>query len=510
MKILIDRESNRPLYEQVKDALKRHITDGVLAPGDELPASRVLASSLKLNRGTVTTAYDDLVADGLLYRHVGRGTFVSSREDLEEVLGARRAPKPDGNTYPWSQLFAYDPLKDRDPMSAEIAQWAAKPGLISMSGGVPDKAMFPVDDFRLAMNRALREEGEELLQYGSLSGHRPFIDVLRRYLMERGVGAHPDEILIVNGSQQGIDLISRTFLSPDDPIAVEDPSYHGALNLFRSLRARLLPVPVESDGMDVGRLEKILDRERPRLIYTMPTFQNPTGASMSLEKRRRLLAVAHEHHIPVLEDDFDGDLIYDGDNLPPLKGLPEGGNVIYIGTFSKVLFPGIRLGWVVAPHPVIERIAAAKQAADLSTSLLFQAAMAHFAQGNTLKRHAERVRAEYRKRRDILLKALEKEMPQGVTWTRPAGGFSLIVRLPAGIDSSELLPRAAARGILYTPGRVLSLTGDRRILRLSFGNVKSEAIVEGVKRLALAVKDEMGRHKQGAGRRVVGTMVPPV
>lgn len=510
MKILIDRNSGQPLYEQVKGALRRLIVEGVLAPGDELPASRVLAGSLRLNRGTITSAYDDLVADGLLFRHVGRGTFVSPRKDLDEVLGEHPVAGQESAPLPWDDLFAYDPLKNRDRLAPEMAAWSATPGMISFAGGIPDAALFPVDDFRLALNRALRDEGGALLEYGSVSGHRPFIDFLRRYLVERGVGALPEEILIVNGSQQGLDLVTRTFLAPDDAIVVEDPSYHGAINLFRSVRARIVPVPVDDQGMDVSRLEKILERERPRLLYTMPTFQNPTGISMSLERRRRLVRLGAEHRIPILEDDFDGDLIYDGDNLPPLRGLPEGRQVIYTGTFSKVLFPGIRLGWVVAPQPVIERLAAAKQAADLSTSLLFQAAMVHFAHGNFLERHGKTVRAEYRRRRDTLLAALQKAMPEEVTWTRPAGGFSLILRLPAGVDAAELLPNAAARGVLYTAGHVFSLSGDRTILRLSFGNVKPEVIPEGVRRLAAALKEEISRVRRGTPRRSVGALAPPV
>jgi len=435
---------------------------------------------------------------------------VAGRDELNAVLGDRRGKALPANRLPWKDLFAYDPLTDRDPLASEMSGWAGQPGMISMAGGVPDSAMFPADEFRLALNRAMREEGASLLQYGTTSGHRPFIDFLRHYLVERGVGAVPEEILVVNGSQQGIDLISRAFVEPGDAIVVEDPSYYGALNLFKALRPRLLPVPVDEEGLDVDALEALLQKERPKLLYTMPTFQNPTGVSMSLPRRRRLLEIANRHHLPVLEDDFDGDLLYDGDNVPPLRGLPEGRDVLYTSTFSKVLFPGIRLGWVVAPPAVIERLAAAKQAADLSTSLLFQAAMVRFAQGRALTRHAERVRAEYRKRRDILLAALRKEMPEGVTWTRPAGGFSLVVKLPAPLDSAALLPRAAAKGILYTAGRLFTLTGDDRMLRLSYGNVDGAVIPEAVKRLAAAVREDMGRAQKSGGRRTVSAIAPPV
>lgn len=512
MKILIDRTSGAPLYQQVRDALKGMILEGVLRPGDELPASRILARTLGLNRGTITAAYDELVSDGLLHRHVGRGTYVSNREQLTPALATvKPAPaRPAGGRYRWNELFANDPLKDRDPMAAEIAHWTGRAGMISFAGGVPDMALFPADEFRQAMNRALREEGAALLNYGTMSGYKPFIELLRHHLLDRGVGAVPEEILIVNGSQQGIDIATRTFVAPGDVIAVEDPTYYGALNLFRTLRARIVPIPVDNDGMDVAAFEKVLERERPKLLYTMPTFQNPTGVSMSLARRRRLVQVAAEHNVPILEDDFEADLQYEGDNIPPLKGLPEGRDVIYTGTFSKMLFPGIRLGWMVAPALVIERLAAAKQAADLSTSLLFQAAMVRFAEGRALNRHADMVQAEYRRRRDALLKALQAEMPAGVSWTRPAGGFSLVVRLPAGVDSSQILPRAAEKGVLYTAGRVFSLSGDSRLLRLSFGSTKTDLIPEGVRRLAQVVKEDLARAERNTARRAVGVMVPPV
>lgn len=511
MNILIDRHSTRPLYQQLRDALRKLIVEGALSPGDELPASRVLARNQGLNRGTVTAAYDDLVAEGLLYRHVGRGTFVSGRERLDEALGKKRTgSRSDGGSLRWSELFAYDALSDQDPLTPEMARWAARPGIVSFMGGIPDMTLFPADEFRLAMNRALRAGGAGLLQYGAMSGYRPFVEFLRRYLVERGVAATTEEILVVNGSQQGIDLVARTLVAPGETIVVEDPSYHGALNLFRTLRARILPVRVDSEGLDVAALARLLDRERPKLLYTMPTFQNPTGASMSLERRRSLVDLAAERNLPILEDDFDGDLIYEGKGLPPLKGLPGGRDVIYTGTFSKVLFPGIRLGWLVGPSPVIERLAATKQAADLASSLLFQAAMVHFAQGRRLARHAARVREEYRRRCDALLKALAEEMPEGVTWTRPAGGFSMVVKLPHPMDAAELLPRAAAAGVIYIPGRVFSLSGENGLLRLCFGHVKADEIPLGVKRLAAVVREELGRAERSLDRQAMEALAPPV
>ncbi len=496
MRIPIDRESKEPLYVQVRDALRGFISDGTLGPGSELPASRNLARTLDVNRGTVTLAYDELVTQGLLYRHVGRGTFVSNK--LPPALpGPTPAP---ARRLRWEERLVLDPVRLRDPIFAEVARFAAQPNTISFAGGYPDSSLFPLDDFRRALGAALREEGKKLLNYGTPGGSPAFVELLRRMLLDRGIATLPEEILVVNGSQQGIDLVTRLLVGRGDTVIVEDPTYHGALNVFRALGARIVGVPVDQDGIDVQALERTLEREKPKLLYTMPTFQNPTGTRLTLARRKRLVELAARHELPVLEDDFKGDLGYEGEELPPLRALPQGRDVIYAGTFSKMLFPGVRLGWIVAPAPLVTRLSLAKSNVDLSSSLIFQAAMLRFAQGTRLERHAERVRSEYRKRRDAIVEALETEMPRGTTWTRPTGGFSLAVRVSQ--DTAELLPRAAERGVVYTPGRVFSVSGDTHLLRLSFGGVKVDQVREGVKRLAGAIK--AGR---SAGARAAATQV---
>ena len=507
MRLFIDRGSSRPLYEQVGDSLRGLIAGGKLEPGDELPASRTLAETLQVNRGTVTAAYDALVAEGILERHVGRGTFVADGQALER-LRERTEPQAPAPRLAWEGRFGRDPLRDRDPIMAEVARHAARPGTISFAGGYPDPAFFPTDDFRRALNSVLRESGGSILQYGTTGGHAPFMDLLKRLLLERGIASGQDELLVTTGSQQGIDLVARLLLTPGSTVVVEDPTYHGALAAFRAAGARPVPVPVDSDGLDVAALARALERERPALIYCMPTAHNPTGSNLSLARRRRLLELSREHAVPILEDDFKGDLQYDGEPLPPLRGLPGGEDVIYAGTFSKMLFPGTRLAWLVAPPPVVARLAALKQSADLSSSVLLQAAIARFAEGRALERHLANVRREYRKRRDVLLVALEREMPQGVTWSRPVAGFSLLVRLPAPLDAAELLGSAATHGVVYTPGRVFSLGAETRSLRISFGNVKAVHLVEGVKRLAATFKDALRTARRSPGRVSGGALAP--
>ncbi len=252
-------------------------------------------------------------------------------------------------------------------------------------------------------------------------------------------------------------------------------------------------MPWQADGPQAEVFERLLERHAPKLFYCQPTCHNPTGLAMGAETSRRLLAAAARHQVPIVEDGFDPSLYY-GERPPgPLKAQDHDGLVIYIGTFSKILFPGLRLGWLLAPPPVIERLAAAKQLADLHTSALLQAAVHRFCERRLLDRHVARVAREYGRRRALLLGALERRMPESVTWTEPQGGFSLLVTLPPGLDAAALLPRAAARGVAFTPGAAFFLEGGERTLRLSFSSVPAARIDEGIRRLAEVVRDSLKR-----------------
>jgi DNA-binding transcriptional MocR family regulator len=290
-------------------------------------------------------------------------------------------------------------------------------------------------------------------------------------------------------------------------VVVEDPTYSGALALFRMLGARLLPVPMDDDGLDVDHLAGLLARERPRLVYTIPTFHNPTGQTLSAARRIRLLEVCGAAGVPVVEDDSDGELRFEGSEQMPLAALPQAHGVIYMGTFSKLFFPGLRLGWVLAEGPVIQRLEATKRVTDLHTPPLLQAAMARFAASDVCQEICDEVRLRYRSRRDAMLAALEEEMPAGTSWTRPDGGLSLMMDLPVGMDAGDLLPRAVDQGVVFAPGRLFSpgRAGHHR-MRLAYGNVEEDEITTGISRLAVAVRREM--QGQAAGSRAVVSAPP--
>ncbi|MGH6689686.1 MAG: PLP-dependent aminotransferase family protein [Gammaproteobacteria bacterium] len=499
MRIVLDRNKPVPLARQIQAYLERLMRDGLLPSGAKLPATRELADELGVNRATVVLAYEELVAGGLARARVGQGTFVAERpaERVAAAPAATRRAAP----IEWSEIFSRTAqIIDAEGERRQAAAGPAAVGddVISFAGGMPDSALFPTDGFRRALNEVIRREGESLLQYYPVAGYPPLRRYLSTYLLRFGLEASPDEILIVNGSQQGFDLIARTLVDPGDVVAIEQPTYPRAMQVFRSFGAQLVAVPWDEAGPRPDVFERVLERHGPKLLYCQPTCHNPTGLGMSSETRQRLLAAAVRHQVPIVEDGFDPSLYYGIRPPGPLKAHDTDGVVIYIGTFSKILFPGLRLGWLVAPAPVLERLKAAKQLADLHTSALIQAAVHRFCERRLLDRHAARVVREYRRRRETLLTALARRMPSGATWTEPAGGFSLFLTLPEGLTATGLLAVALQRGVAFTPGDAFFLNGSgTRTLRLSFSSVPTEQIERGVQRLAEAIREAQRRAPRG-------------
>jgi 2-aminoadipate transaminase len=506
--IHLDRKSGEPLYGQIASYVRQLIETDVLKPGVKLPATRELATDLGVDRATIVAAYDELVAQGFASAHVGQGTFVAAHAPRAEPhrQDAIAAEIPPGEIN-WQQCFSRVARISADWRPPDVSAYRAKDELISFAGGMPDSSLFPINAFRQVMNEVLRTEGQALLQYSPASGYPPLRRYLADYLVRKGIIVSEADILIVNGSQQGLDLVARTLLNPGDRVIVEGPSYPGALQIFRAYQAEVLTVPVAEDGIRRDLLESMVHRLVPKCIYVMPTFQNPTGATVSLDGRRELLAIAAKAQVPIIEDDFHNELRYDGTPLIPLRGLDRQGLVIAVGTFSKILFPGLRVGWIVAPPEVMERLIVAKRVSDFHTSALIQAAIYHFCRRRLLDRHMERMRIEYRRRRDTLLEALSRHCPAGVTWTLPQGGFSLLLTLPPGLDSQSFLPEAASAGVLYTPGSLFYADGGgRHQLRLSFSEVPAERIDEGVQRLSSVITAAL---QSGRGLRSVERLEGP-
>ncbi|HID64811.1 MAG TPA: PLP-dependent aminotransferase family protein, partial [Anaerolineae bacterium] len=493
MMLRLDRDSRTPLYLQIRNQLREMILDGTLSEGSRLPPERKMATALGVNRSTVVNAYRELAADGLVEARVGRGTTV------------RRPPLPPTTQPPiplsphplvWSEYLLPRPEGSRDPLLRDLMALLTRPDTISFAAGIPAPELYPLDDFRQAMAHVLDTAGQTLLQPCPVEGYYPLRQTIARCMARRGTTVRAENILVVTGSQQGLDLIARAFLRAGDEVVVEAPSYLGALQIFSAAGARLLGVPLDGEGMRLDVLENILIRYRPKLIYTLPTFQNPSGCTMAPRRRLRLLELARRHRVPIVEDDPYGELYYTGQAPSPLLALDpvlspvegQDGYVIYLSTFSKILFPGLRLGWVAAPRPVIERLSQIKQLADLHCSTLIQGAVHEFCQRGALDKHLDRVRDLYRQRRDAMLAALTEHGPAGLEWDEPQGGFNLWCRLPPGLKARRLMAEAAARSVALVPGEVFYPDGGgQEEMRLNFSCPPVALIEEGVQRLGVAM-----------------------
>jgi 2-aminoadipate transaminase len=385
----------------------------------------------------------------------------------------------------------------------EILKVTQQPDIISFAGGLPAPELFPVEQVEAACQKVLREQGQKALQYSITEGYPP----LRQYIVEKmaryGIEASIDNVLITTGSQQGLDLIGKVFIDPGDLVLVEAPTYLGAIQAWRPYQPRFAAVPIDDEGMRVDLVEPILRQQRPKLIYVLPNFQNPAGITLSRRRRDLLVSLADAYGLPIIEDDPYGELRYSGDHIPPLlvldvqrlralgKAAPNGyhkGDVIYMSTFSKTLAPGLRLGWVVAPLEVINKLVQAKQGVDLHTSSFDQMLAYQVVKDGFLEQHVRCIREVYRQRRDTMLAALEEFCPEGVTWTRPEGGLFLWVRLPEHLDAREVLDDALAEKVAFVPGSAFYTDGrGLNTMRLNFSNAEPELLREGIRRLARAI-----------------------
>jgi len=468
---VLDPGSGEPLYRQLAEWLRIEIEQGRLKAGDRLPPTRELSGRLKLNRATVAAAYELLESGGLISGQVGRGSFVAGAavEERREWSWADRLG-PD--------LAAAQP----DPADVEFRFDSSRPAA----------ELFPTAEFRAACEEALRHHARQILELGSPLGYAP----LRRYLLDeagrQALAGPRDDLIVCSGCQQAFDLLERVLVSPGDTVLVEDPIYPGLRNVFQQGRGRVVGIPVGVDGIDLDELERAIARLRPRLLVVTPNFQNPTGATMPRDARVRLLALAASAGLPVIENDIYGDLRYRGAPVPALKELDRSGLVIRIKSLSKLAFPGLRVGWILADSGVVRRLAERKQLADLHSDQLAQAVLLRFMESGRMEGHRKRVIRAGAARLDAVLEACGQRLPPGSAFTRPEGGVNLWVKLPASIDTAALIEKAAARGVAYLPGRVFAVGRDARsALRLSFAGLDPAHIRAGVHRLGELFREEI-------------------
>lgn len=481
----LNPSSSTPLYLQIAGHLSAGINKGILPPGIKLLPERDLANLFKVSRTTAINAYKYLEQQGLVNTKIGSGTYVS-----QPSLPHTAEKLPD---MPWEQVFVPHPKNPLFSLIRDLVSGPLSSETISLDAGLPDPALYPVDAFKSLL-------AKETIEYQDLGhipteGYPPLRQAVSAMLAQKQFYAAADKILISAGSQQGLYLITKILIEPGDYVIVEAPAYLGAIQVLQASGARLLTLP-RQDTLPLDVLEDYLIRYRPKLFYTVPTFQNPSGKVMPLRERKELLRLAARHRLIIVEDDPYSDLQYGTPVPPPLKAIDPYNGVLYLGTFSKILFPGLRLGYVIGPNTVINRLAQEKQYVDLHCNNLGQWLLTQYLKESSLQDHLSLVRREYKKRRDAMAGSLKRYCKGQLDFILPEGGFYLWCQLTQPINTSMLLREAIKQGVSFVPGEAFySNQQGRNEMRLCFATHREEVLTEGIKRLAKVLASSGENHR---------------
>jgi 2-aminoadipate transaminase len=487
MQIKIDRESKTAIYMQIVNSIKDMIMKGYIPEGYKLPPERKLSEELGINRSTVLNAYNELKAQGLIESKIGYGTIVTST-----IQKTARNSVVNPETFQWKQFFSDSAARAQEAASIDILKFANRNDTISFAAGISNTGSDPLNTFAEIQEELIKTRGHEIFKVTPTQGIFELRESLRDFMKGRYISAEIDEIMILSGSQQGIELTARTLVKPGDVVFVEDPTFFCALQVFKSLGARVMGVPIDKDGIRTDILEIMLKRHRPSLIYTMPTFHNPTGCVMSLDRRKQLLNIAYKYQIPIIEDDPYCELRYEGESLPPIKSFDSYGYVIYLSSFSKIMFQGLRVGWMIAPNSFIKHITLVKQMADLHSSSLPQWILGSFYRKGLVKKHIEFLKDDFKIRRDIMLKELDTQAPKELTWNKPEGGIYIWCNLNKNVDEDILKLKAAENKVAFLPGSICYPENNQSTcMRLNFTFTSIDVIKDGVKRLSATISETL-------------------
>src|SRR5688572_10469416 len=494
----------KPLYLQIRDQLKHQMSVGTLAPGQKLPSSRQLATDLGVSRITVTNAYAELEADGLVVSRTGSGTYVapewerngkglSGHAPLPIVPAWQRAlsePGPNGalnSPHPWREALI------------RKSQWPdGRPEGISFARARGDQRLFPHRELRRIMADVLADDAGAL-GYEPPEGTPRLRRVLAQYLRQQGIACTPDEIVITAGSQQAFDLISRALVKEGDTVVTELPTFVGALESLETRRARVVGVPIDGQGIEPLALERALQQHAPRLMYAVPTFHNPTTTVTTAQRRREIVDLAARYGVPVVEDEYLREVRFGSPIPAPLASFDAHGNVIHVGSFSKSLSPAFRLGYVVARGPLRDRLVSLKRVTDICCSPVLQRAATEFLETGSIYTHWKRVSRAYRKRQAAMIAAVQRHFPRGCAWTAGQGGVVLWVRVPLSISVTQLLDESVREGVSFAPGAMFfPKPADQPFLRLNYASHNEEEIERGVATIGRLMQRQLGRRGPAA------------
>lgn len=468
----LDTSDTQPLYQQIALLIADKIQKQILSSGTKLPPERELADLFAVSRTTAINAYRKLEQQGLVWTKVGSGTYVAQARDSESL-----------SEVPWPQLFTAYP---QNPLSSILRDLVStpEPDTISLGAGMPDPALYPMESFTELFNHNIRTAAPADFGHIPTEGYNPLRRAIAAMLKEKGIPAAAENIITLSGSQQGLYLLSKVLLEPGDYVVMEAPTFIGAIQVFQAAGARVLTLPC-SGKLSLELLEDFLIRYRPKLLYIIPTYQNPTGAVMPVQERHDLINLAKRHRLVIVEDDPYSDLYYGEQPPQALKALDSYGGVVYLGTFSKILLPGLRTGYLAGPPVLINRLALEKQFIDLHSNNIAQWLVTMFLNEGRLADHLTTVRREYKKRRDTMAKALQRLCADDIEFTVPEGGFYLWCKLKQAGTSQRLLQEAAKNRISFVPGEAFyTVPTLNKEFRLCFTNHSEAILLESVQRLA--------------------------
>lgn len=490
MNIRISKRSDEPVYEQIRRQIAELVENGLLEAGSRIPSVRQLAHNFGISKNTAAQAYDELAAAHLIVSRPGSGTFVCERPKLtagvdlsrrQEMLAAlSEFPPMRWDPYFFRSEFFGMPVPKR---SGE---------LIRFTQAYPDPALFPFEKIKQVATSMLWYPREFFFDIGNPQGYQPLVEHIEREMALAGVpmAEGENDIILTGGFQRAVSLLLDFLLQPGQKVAIESPSYSNLLNLLIAKRIEFVPVPVDEQGIDTEYLAGVLARGEASVIITTPTFHNPTGVTMSQERREHLLRLSMQHRIPIIEDDWGRRLRYEGADLPPLKAMDQGGYVIHTGSYSKCFLPGLRIGWITCPAAISVVLVRAKAGADCGDSSFLQALLFNFIHKGHFDRYLRKLRLEYKKRRDTMCRVLTECMPQGCRFRTPQGGLSVWLELPEGMSSLKLLNQARQAGVDFVPaGFMMPQRRDASALRLSFSRNPPQDIETGVKTLCRVIGD---------------------
>ena len=477
----LETKPDVPLFVRIFDAVRRDILRGRLRPGQPLPGSRSLAQSLGVHRSTVVSAYAELLAQGWIGARPGAGTYISASPP-EGAPRRRSAPRAG---------IARDPgyLVEASPVSAPPVPNLPR-GALALWGGVPDLRLVPVDLLGRAYRRVLKRHGHALLGYTREAAGHPALRAAVAELVSsaRALAADAESVLITRGSQMALDLVARSLIRPGDVVAVESLCYASAVNVFRRAGATLVPLPIDGEGLDVSALSALLRRTPVRAVYVTPHHQYPTTVMLSPTRRLALVELARRERFAIVEDDYDQEFHYDGRPPSPLASNDAGGNVIYVGTLAKILAPGLRLGFVVAPRGLLERMTQERILVDRQGDSVLECAIAELLEDGDVQRHVRRTRRIYHQRRDALCQIVDSELAQVLAYTRPAGGLSLWATADPRVDLEAWQRRGLERGVYFQIGTQFSLDGSPvQAIRLGHALMDEKEQIVAVRRMAAAL-----------------------